>query len=517
MTWSASSASGTAAPPNAAAQSGAASSASRWDGQELLWLGGLLLAALALRLWGLASESIWLDEATSIVLARMSLPDMVRWTAVDIHPPLYYAILHFWLALGDGEAQVRLLSVVCGVCSVAFLYLLARRLFNRRVALASAALLAASPFHVWYSQETRMYAMLALLALVTSYCMIAALLDGKRWAWIAYVVFAIASLYTHYYAFFILLFQNVAALYFVWRGCITRPVYRCWLAAQVIAALAFVPWLPVLISQVRGGGGSWVARSGAPGPGALASTAAMFTLGPDVHWYPALLRRAAYGVFGLLCCAGILSPLRRRASAGGVVFALAYLCVPLGAAWLISQVKPLYSARYLLPFAPAYYILIAQGLDALAMLAGDNKARQAGLWGVVLTALVAVGLIGCAGSATHQQLAEWRDIAARLTTSSGPGDVVVFVPGWNAKPFDYYARGRVALVSDTPIPIVPADVQALADNAARGRARLWLVQAQGHYADPQNMLSTYLDQTYTLIDRRQYRDNMVVSLYTLRQ
>ena len=201
-----------------------------WDGFDALGLVVVLCAALALRLYGLGSESIWLDEATSIVLARMNIPGLIEWTAVDIHPPLYYIFLHFWLALGDGEVQVRLLSVVFGVCSVGVVYLMSRRLFSRWVALASAVLLAGSPLHVWYSQNTRMYTMLALLALLTSYFMVRALLDHKRWAWLAYLVCAIMALYTHYYAFFVLLFQNVIVLYLLWRRHIDRPTFWRWIA-----------------------------------------------------------------------------------------------------------------------------------------------------------------------------------------------------------------------------------------------------------------------------------------------
>jgi hypothetical protein len=44
---------------------------------------------------------------------------------------------------------------------------------------------------------------------------------------------------------------------------------------------------------------------------------------------------------------------------------------------------------------------------------------------------------------------------------------------------------------------------------------LWLVQAQGHYADPQSAFSAYLDQTYVRLDRRTFRTDLIVSLYSL--
>ena len=484
----------------------------------MLFLAAILLAALALRVYGLGSESIWLDEATSIVQARMDIPHLVQSTAVDIHPPLYYVILHFWLVIGDGALQVRLLSVMVGVASVAVLYLLARRLFGRQVAIAASMLLAFSPLHVWYSQETRMYTMLALFALVTSYCMVRALLDGKRWAWIAYVLFSICSLYTHYYAFFVLLFQDCFVLYLAWRGHIQRRMFRPWVVAQVVTALAFTPWLPVLLNQVRSGGGAWVERAGVPGVQALVTTATTFTLGPDARWYPSALRRLAYAVFGLLFVIGSVSALSRPRKTMGVVFSLMYLVLPLGAAWMISQVKPLYNLRYLLPFLPAYYILIGQGLETLlGSTLAVGRAMRGWLWALAPAGLAVIGLVGIVGSATHEQQPDWRGIASYVVDEAQADDIVIFVPGWNDKPFDYYTHSRVALLGTgkVPLPITEQNVVELVDAARQGRQRVWLVQTDGHYADPQYLLRTYLDNTFTRLDRRPFRDNITVSLYRI--
>jgi 4-amino-4-deoxy-L-arabinose transferase-like glycosyltransferase len=492
------------------------------DGAALLLL---LAAALALRLWGVDSESIWLDEATSIFLARMPLADMVRWTAADIHPPLYYALLHAWLTFGDSEVVVRSLSVVSGACAIPLIYLLAQRLFNRRVALGAAVLLATSPLHVWYSQETRMYALLATFALASTYCMVRALLDGRRWAWLAYVALTILSLYTHYYTVFVLLFQNLAAVYLVWQGQAARRAARTWLLAQAVCLLAFAPWLPVLLNQVRSGGGAWVERAGAPGLGALSATAINFTIGPDVRSYSPLLRRVVYVVFGLLCLVGLLAPLRRAINRrndssaeqpGSVVLCSLYLFAPLAAAWAVSQVKPLYSLRYLLPFVPAYYILIARGLDSLLSALAARPALRLATWALAITALASMGLVGVAGAATRVQATDWRVIADRIVTSAEADDIVVFVPGWNVKPFDYYARGRVGTYGDTPIPITVSNASDVVAKAAVGRSRLWFVHTTGHYADADNYLGSYLDATATRLDEQRFAGDISVSLYRLK-
>ena len=56
----------------------------------------VLLAAFALRVFRLGVASLWYDETVSTFLARQDLVDLTRHTAGDIHPPLYYYLLHFW-------------------------------------------------------------------------------------------------------------------------------------------------------------------------------------------------------------------------------------------------------------------------------------------------------------------------------------------------------------------------------------------------------------------------------------
>jgi mannosyltransferase len=474
----------------------------------------IFFAGLALRVYGLGSESIWLDEATSIYLAKMSIADLIRWTAVDIHPPLYYILLHVWLVFGDGEAQVRLLSALAGVASIPVLYLLGKRLFSPFVGLAAAALLAFSPLHVWYSQETRMYPLLALFGLLTTYCMVRALLDEQRWAWGGYVVCTILSLYTHYYTFFILLFQNAAALYLLWHKDIAAAAFKRWLGVQIVSAVVFLPWLPVLVHQVQSGGGSWVARTGVPALGTLAATAANFSLGPDTRLYFAGLRRFAYLLFGALFALGVLSASRAgRAARSALAISLIYLCLPLLAAWTASQLKPLYSLRYLLPFLPPYYILIAQGIAALRTINVAGRRAPAVLWSAAFYLLLAIGLVGISASASTQETTDWRGLVSHVLDEATPADVVLFAPGWNIKPFDYYARGRIALDGNTPIPITPGVLPDMVSEATQGRARLWVVQAEGHYADPQNALGAYLDKSYPLLERERLADNIVLSLY----
>ncbi len=85
----------------------------------------LALIAFALRVWGLDFQPLWGDEGWSVYFATMPLPKMLGLTALDIHPPLYYALLHGWFALvGVGAESARLLSAAIGTLMVPAMYAL---------------------------------------------------------------------------------------------------------------------------------------------------------------------------------------------------------------------------------------------------------------------------------------------------------------------------------------------------------------------------------------------------------
>ncbi len=542
----------------------------------------IVLCGSLLRFAGLGNESIWLDEATSILIARMDLPSVVVWTAADIHPPLYYFALHFWLGFGESEFAVRALSAMFGVWTIAIVYALARELFDSDVGLLSALLLALSPMHIWYSQEARMYAMVAAWSLLASYSLVlalrspaepregrfAALRSSQTRYWLGYLLFSVLALYTHYYALFVLLFQNLFILYWLWRhwaGRSTSPAqnagrsaspWRRWLLIELVIALLFLPWVPVVYRQVSGGGGAWVEKAiGRPTVRALLDTWLHFSVGLERQLYPQGLRRIAYVLFAvciLAAAASLLSrprtrlaslrqwmtrrsvpvpPQRDAATAPrhlwgeigsappatrdglpadtyrtGLWFCILYVAVPLLAAWLLSQIKPMYADRYLLPFVPPYCILVACGLKAL---------RWRWLQFAIVLCLTLTLLVGNWNAWRIEQREDWRWASSYILARAQPGDVVLFLPRWLAKPFDYYAQGRLELSMDLPVPVTAQAAQDVATDVAQRYKRAWLVWQRGHYSDPDGVVKQVFDSRFRLVEAVEFRAVGSLILYSL--
>ncbi len=138
-------------------------------------MGGFLRVIL------LGTKGMWLDETFSVWLASHSVPDMLQWMVkIDQHPPLYYLLLHYWIALnGDTPFNVRLLSVLFGAGTIPIIYLIGKRMSGVVMGLAAAVLLALSLFNIYFAQETRMYTLLTFNASVAIYALVRLLTDSR--------------------------------------------------------------------------------------------------------------------------------------------------------------------------------------------------------------------------------------------------------------------------------------------------------------------------------------------------
>ncbi|MBC8450440.1 MAG: glycosyltransferase family 39 protein, partial [Chloroflexi bacterium] len=133
----------------------------------------ILLLALALRAYRLDGQSLWADEGNSAALAGRSLAQIAHDSAHDIHPPLYYWLLHGWTPLfGSNEIGLRSLSALLGLLLVWLIYSIGRRLHGQATGLLAAFLAAVNPFQIYYAQEARMYMLLALCGAGTVYSLI---------------------------------------------------------------------------------------------------------------------------------------------------------------------------------------------------------------------------------------------------------------------------------------------------------------------------------------------------------
>lgn len=178
----------------------------------------ILLLGLFLRFNCLDFQSVWLDELHTLNEANPNVPLSQLYGAIMLGeqmPPLYFYILYFIFKIfGYTELIARLFSAVLGVVSIYALYILAKEIFNKKIALISALLLAINSFHLYYSQEARPYILLFLFSILSFYGLSVYLKNPNIKNAIKYGAFSGLMLLSHFFGLFVVFAQLFILLFF---------------------------------------------------------------------------------------------------------------------------------------------------------------------------------------------------------------------------------------------------------------------------------------------------------------
>jgi len=221
----------------------------------------ILLLAFGLRLYRLDAQAIWWDEGRNIDVASRHLAQIAGARELDIHPPLYFYVLHVWMGLaGRSEFALRFLSVGFGLLLLPLVGKLGERLAGPRAGGIAMLLAAVAPMWVSECQETRMYTLTLLALCLGLYSLSRALDPGEegqtKW-WILWGVTSAAALLTHYSALFVILAENLfVALDWLlrrawWQDRFGLKRVGQWWGSQALAALIFLPQLPRALAQIN--------------------------------------------------------------------------------------------------------------------------------------------------------------------------------------------------------------------------------------------------------------------------
>ena len=455
---------------------------------RLYWLVALLcLLGGGLRLLRLGWQPLWWDEGYSVYFATEPLAAMLRLTAADIHPPLYYALLHLWLtAFGSvGPIVLRAFSVLIGFLSLPLFWWLARALYpdRPRAALLGLLLLALSPIHIFYSQEVRMYGLEMLLGMASSgffWLLIARAPRRPGW-WLGYLLATTALLYTEYYAALLPFSHCVWA---VWRYRRTLRRLLPFTAVWGGVALAYLPWLlyavPELIPYV-----SQKVVEDADRPLGLAAYGLRHLrafigghIGPEALWQSVGLWLALAAA--LLLLAGTLRRSAKESPPSPTPALWLWLLLPFAVGFALNLRLPFFpegGERVLLFVLPYFLLLLAGGVDGLP---AEQSRRRRGVAGLGMAGLLFAAATGVWAFYTLPRYVQddYRPLIRQSVQQGSDTDTVLAVFPWQVGYWRAYApvwgrgerHGPWPLL--TPAPAWGGDVQAAID-AALEQGKLW--------------------------------------------
>ena len=368
-------------------------------------LAGILALATILRLFHLGSQSLWIDEMLTLIVAtpKPGYP-LGQLLVHNIHGPLHTAVVAVVRAMSEGEAWLRLPSAVAGIASVALLYLWVRPRFGWYIAAWSALLLAVNPLHLHYSQELRNYAFAVCFVLAACVQLDRVCARWSRGRAAAFSALAAASVLSNFSTCFVFPVQALALL----RSSPRRLAVGRLAFVVAVIVLITSPWIYRVTTYVDFGK---LATPVLPGeldesqrlrgdttfrwesiPYAFYAYSVGFSLGPSLremhddldaavarHKVPVIWSAILFGTLGI---AGAVQAFRRAVPStrnGGTWRGselLLYVAVPLVATLLLNwQNAKAFNVRYVLVALPMYLSVIALGIGGLrrhvpAVLAG---------------------------------------------------------------------------------------------------------------------------------------------------
>jgi hypothetical protein len=309
----------------------------------------LIILGALLRSYRLDYFDLWFDEAWSAISATdlvYSLQTIIQ----RYQPPLYYIILHFWINLfGDGEFVLRALSAFFGTASIPLIFIIGKRFYGLRTGLVSALLLAISPFHIWYAQEVRLFALSVFFSLGMVFIFLTAAESMKKPLWWLFgmIIISLLNLYLNYFSILLLLAASIFYL-LAKKSNFIKTIIVFSLIVLFCLPLFLIVWKQILEVNVN----FWVER---PNLDMIYITLSNFLLGYSSSICESKLSAI---IFFLAIITWFLCFKWDKKK----LFLLGCTIFPLGGVFIFSQYIPVYVVRYLIIFSPFYYIILSSAI-----------------------------------------------------------------------------------------------------------------------------------------------------------
>ncbi len=350
--------------------------------KKIILVALVVALALAVRLYRLGDENLWIDEVHQVRVSSQSYGEIIRNYVPDAElgtfdqAPLSFLITHPFLAEPHAEFWVRLPPALFGTLGVLGMFLLARQLLPFGPSLLAALFLAVSPLHVWYSQEARWYSQWVCLTILSYIALIRAADSSSRWPWVGYAVATLANLYTFIFTPFVVAAQGLSLWCLRSQDQQRNRTIRTFFLVVVVVLVAAGPVIRMVVSHA-GTAYSGTARESSmlELPYSFIVYSVGFTVGPTLvqlhqtrNPFPLFQDHLEvvplFLIFLAISLLGIKELVQNPRLACWVA---PWLVLPPAAVFLVGRLMTdmTYQARYTLASLPAFIIVLAIGVWSL--------------------------------------------------------------------------------------------------------------------------------------------------------
>ena len=232
---------------------------------------GIIILGIIFILIPAFHTNIWFDESYSVAIANKSFSEIWTITGHDVHPALYYWMLHIInLIFGSHILIYRLFSVLSIVLLGIIGYTHIRKDFGEKTGILFSFFTYFLPIMNTYAQEIRMYSWTCLIVTMMAiygyrfYKNIKQKEEKNKLKNLClFGVFSICSCYIHYYALVTAgLINLILLIYLIKNRKDNKKDLRNFLILAVIQIVLYIPWMVFFVVQLKQvGGGYWIQLS----------------------------------------------------------------------------------------------------------------------------------------------------------------------------------------------------------------------------------------------------------------
>lgn len=316
----------------------------------------IILAALVVVLdFG---DQIWLDESFTVHMTKHSLGEIIDFTSIDVHPPLYYFILKpFVLLLGYNILVYHIFSAIPFMAMLLIVGLFTSKEISPKAGILSMVVLCAVPHTLTYAVEIRMYSWCQLFVICSVIIAYKLAKKDNTVLWVLFCIVNALAAYTHYFAGMAVMIVSICLIVniLITKTDVKKRFIK-WLVANIGTVVLYIPWLTVFISQSQSVKESfWIAPFNFADLGEYAE----FVFGEFVFSKPSGYFAIIYAA--ILCLAIVLLIVKRK-KLKTFQFAVLNLCVFFGyiiGGIILSVVfTPVFIARYIAVVLPCIWLFV---------------------------------------------------------------------------------------------------------------------------------------------------------------
>ena len=469
----------------------------------------IIILGASLRFYGLSFESFWLDEtATAIAVRDYTAIEVIK-NSIDygnVRPeyfkhvvndlPFYFASLDFWSELfGISEFSLRFFSAIFGTLSIFMVFLVAKELTNRKVALLSALIFSLSMINIQFSQEARVYSFLTFIALSSIYFLIMSLKTGKLVYLSVYAILNIIGLNSHFVFIFFVFFQ---ALYILLMFKFYPKYAKKVLIALFIVGLLFLPWVPRLLNQGEGAG-TFLDK---PSFGSVVKIGVGFNtwIYPSTNLkeninsrdflnfsvYDVVLIGSIVLLVAIISISFIIGIIKNQSfiEKKWVILLILWFLIPFLSELILSIIHPTATLfgpiRYLIYSTPAYIIFVSMGISRL----NKNYTKA------IVILLIILSMPALISYYVNFDKDQWREAILFMKENLKDDDIILVHAPNTEQPF-YYYYGKSNI-------LYPVYNVSHASKITVNSNSIWLVLSFDKYTDPSGSIKNYFDRNFEL-------------------